>query len=86
MLILKILKDERRPLHFGSVPFLHTVNVWFDNAVKYIANPLNGMMNFSVQHRFMLDSEKFYSRANYFAIRNGYRNKIYVLTIRSTAV
>ena len=85
MLTLKILKDEKRPFHFNGTPFEHTVEVWFSESVKYIVNPLNGMMNFSVKHKFVLDSEKFYSKANYFTIHTGYRNKIYVLTIRSTS-
>lgn len=86
MLTLKILKEEGKPLYFNSTPFNHTVMVWFDKYVKRITNPLNGMMNFSVQRRFILESSRFYSRANYFSIRTGFRNKIYVLTIRSTSV
>jgi hypothetical protein len=86
MLTLKILKEERKPLHFNSTPFNHTVMVWFDNNVKRIANPLNGMMNFLVQHKFILEFSRFYSKANYFSICNCFRNKIYVLIIRSTSV
>jgi hypothetical protein len=86
MLILKILKDERRPLHFGSIPFLHTVNVWFDINVKDKAMYLSGTSNYSLGKSFIVATSVFYSESNRTLIHNGIRNKMYVFSIRSTAV